>query len=133
MNLEELKKLADAATQKCVQCGATARFYLRPTNIMAQFHPYCGGCMNAEYAICEEIAQHEIQNFGGDYGIPNLEHKPIEFAEAIHALIAEIERLRGVLEFIANGCLVPPDGGSPRFEDAIEAARQALQQDKENV
>ena len=40
---------------------------------------------------------------------------------------AERDRLRAALEFIADGCLVPPDGGSPCFDDAIEAAREALQ------
>jgi hypothetical protein len=40
--------------------------------------------------------------------------------------ITEIERLKGALAFIANGCLVPPDGGSPKLEDAVTAAKEAL-------
>lgn len=32
------------------------------------------------------------------------------------------------LKFIANGCLVPPDGGSPTLDDAVRAAKQALTQ-----
>jgi hypothetical protein len=38
----------------------------------------------------------------------------------------ENARLRETLKFIAIGCFVPPDGGEPRFEDAIDAAREAL-------
>lgn len=38
----------------------------------------------------------------------------------------ELARLREALEWIADGCLVPPDGGSPRLEDAVDAAREAL-------
>jgi hypothetical protein len=30
------------------------------------------------------------------------------------------------LEFISDGCLVPPDGGSPRLTDAIQTACEAL-------
>ena len=41
---------------------------------------------------------------------------------------AELERVRDGLKFITNGCLVPPDGGSPIWpDDAIEAATKALQ------
>ncbi len=43
---------------------------------------------------------------------------------------ARTEELAGVrekLEFIAGGCLVPPDGGSPNLRDAIESAREALE------
>ena len=30
------------------------------------------------------------------------------------------------LEFIKSGCLVPPDGGQPKLEDAIKTASDAL-------
>lgn len=36
------------------------------------------------------------------------------------------------LKFIAGGCLVPPDGGSPTLQDAIEAAEKALAQKDAN-
>jgi len=42
------------------------------------------------------------------------------------------KRLRKALEFIASGCLVPPDGGSPTLEDAVERAQQALEGRDEN-
>lgn len=34
--------------------------------------------------------------------------------------------LREALDFISKGCLVPPDGGSPYLQDAIEEAQKAL-------
>lgn len=43
-------------------------------------------------------------------------------------LRAKLQRAKAELEFIASGCLVPPDGGMPCREDAIEAARAALKE-----
>lgn len=54
------------------------------------------------------------------------------YRELARSNLAETEwkkenaRLREALEFIAGGCLVPPDGGSPRLEDAIATASLAL-------
>lgn len=46
--------------------------------------------------------------------------------------IDELERVMGVmaekLRFIQNGCLVPPDGGSPRIEDYMQSATESLQE-----
>jgi chromosome segregation ATPase len=58
--------------------------------------------------------------------IANVEANYNQCMRAQDALRAEVERLRETLKFIASGCLVPPDGGEPRFEDAIDAAREAL-------
>lgn len=41
-------------------------------------------------------------------------------------IIADRDRLREALDFIASGCLVPPDGGTPNFDDAIKCASEAL-------
>lgn len=52
---------------------------------------------------------------------------------ALPALLDEVELLREreakmkeALKFVADGCLVPPDGGNPCLEDAIEHARTTL-------
>lgn len=37
-----------------------------------------------------------------------------------------LEKVRELLEFSANGCLVPPDGGSPTIQDHIDTAKEAL-------
>jgi len=64
-----------------------------------------------------------------------------ELIASIRSLKAERDKLAGVasrallresdyivtLKFIADGCLVPPDGGSPQHpEDSIKAAREVL-------
>lgn len=41
-------------------------------------------------------------------------------------LVRDNHIMEAALRFIAGGCLVPPDGGSPCFDDAIDAAREAL-------
>ncbi len=56
---------------------------------------------------------------------------------------AENQRLAGLvelcaemaeaLEFIASGCLVPPDGGSPKPEDASDTAKDVLAKARELV
>lgn len=44
--------------------------------------------------------------------------------QAIKDRLAELE---AALQHIANGCLVPPDGGSPCLQDAIDTAKEVLQ------
>lgn len=46
---------------------------------------------------------------------------------------AKVQVLVDTLQFIANGCLVPPDGGSPDIGDAIEAAEKTLLEVKQYV
>lgn len=41
-------------------------------------------------------------------------------------LIEKLQAAEAALFFISTGCLVPPDGGDPRFEDAITEAKEAL-------
>lgn len=48
-------------------------------------------------------------------------------SQIIEELERENARLREALEFIRSGCLAPPDGGSPCLDDAISAARAALE------
>ncbi len=38
----------------------------------------------------------------------------------------DLEQIRDELLFIADGCLVPPDGGSPDIYDAMASAKRAL-------
>lgn len=45
---------------------------------------------------------------------------------ALPLLVEMLEVAIGALEHIKEGCLVLPDGGSPRPEDAIEAAHDAI-------
>jgi hypothetical protein len=65
----------DAA--ECVRCGCTATHELRPPQVTDEWSPYCASCMNDEYATCEAVAQHEISNFGGAYGVPTLESRAL--------------------------------------------------------
>lgn len=64
----------------CRKCGAPACCEIRPTNIPADFTPYCRNCADAEHGTCQSIANHEMQNFGGAYGVPGIEERPIEAA-----------------------------------------------------
>lgn len=50
----------------------------------------------------------------------------------IETMKAENQRMREALEFIKNGCLVPPDGGSPSIDDYMKAAHRALTPPKES-
>lgn len=37
-------------------------------------------------------------------------------------------KLVEALKFISTGCLVPPDGGCPKLEDAVETAEATLKE-----
>jgi predicted transcriptional regulator len=50
-----------------------------------------------------------------------------EYKKLFEQAKVENARLREALEFIRSGCLAPPDGGSPCLDDAISAARAALE------
>lgn len=50
----------------------------------------------------------------------------VELMEEYVALRTENARLREALVDISHGCLVPPDGGSPTFDDLVDCARKAL-------
>lgn len=57
---------------------------------------------------------------------PDWRPDPSVFRSETERLKEENAKLRKALEFIAGRCLVPPDGGSPKLEDAVEAAKAAL-------
>lgn len=40
-------------------------------------------------------------------------------------MIEDLKQVRDELLFIADGCLVPPDGGSPDIYDAMASAKRA--------
>ncbi len=40
--------------------------------------------------------------------------------------MSDLQQIRDELLFIADGCLVPPDGGSPDIYDAMASAKRAL-------
>lgn len=46
--------------------------------------------------------------------------------ETVLRLLDTIEKYEAALKHIKNGCLVPPDGGQPNLQDAIDTAREAL-------
>lgn len=61
-----------------------------------------------------------------------IEHSAYQSAlDKIASLEKMIELSEKALEFISSGCLVPPDGGSPKFEDAINSANEAREQIKQ--
>ena len=61
------------------------------------------------------------------------EHEQFVLASDHDRMVAEMQKriakLEAALKFIANGCLVPPDGGQPCFDDAIQSAREALKEE----
>jgi hypothetical protein len=59
----------------------------------------------------------------GDSRSPLMENSFIAGANSIATMLL---KLAEALEFIAGGCLVPPDGGSPCLDDAIIAASDEL-------
>lgn len=51
----------------------------------------------------------------------------IAASRAIVPMLVEIcERQQNCIEWIAGGCLVPPDGGTTKFEDAIDEAGKTV-------
>lgn len=53
----------------------------------------------------------------------------IKDKEEVHVIEkSAFDKVVEALKFIANGCLVPPDGGSPCIDDAIKEARQILKE-----
>jgi len=52
------------------------------------------------------------------------------FISEVRVLANALEVAVDALEFMANGCLVPPDGGEPRIEDYYTCASEALQKIK---
>ena len=39
----------------------------------------------------------------------------------------DVDAIKGKLEFMKNGCLVPPDGGAPEISDYIHTATETLE------
>jgi hypothetical protein len=80
----------------------------------------------AEFIAEDYISKKHKKNFTAC--IASAENDYHKAMAKIKTLSEQNEKLREGLEFIASGCLVPPDGGTPNFEDAIEAARNTLKE-----
>ena len=75
----------------------------------------------------------EADNIIFEYSRPysTIDSENLYFAACVYQaayieLQANLKLAVEALEFIANGCLVEPDGGSPGEYDAIDSAREAL-------
>lgn len=62
----------------CVQCcQEPAVCEMRPTNIPANWSPYCRSCADAEHETCQSVYEHEMKNFGSAYGLPSIEERSL--------------------------------------------------------
>ena len=91
---KDLKPLDDDATAKqfkehveswndsprCVRCHKEATHEIKPSSMDCAYQPHCGDCVNDELQICQEVADHEMRNFGGAYGVPSLDVRQINRA-----------------------------------------------------
>ena len=68
-----------------------------------------------------------FQPIGGRYALDSIDFVCLA-ANNSAKLIKIIEVMKEALIHSENGCLVPPDGGSPDVDDHIKNAKQALQQ-----
>lgn len=63
----------------CTRCGRDIEdgCELRFPAVSDRWATYCGGCHQQIAEDCAEVAEHEIDHFGGAYGVPSFEARPI--------------------------------------------------------
>lgn len=110
---------AARAVPECRQCGAPAVCEL---HYSAGGHdPHCRSCADEAHDTCREIAEHEMEYFGGAYGVPSVSEGPL----ALEPPDAVIERV--------NATHPPTDAAAAEraaivaelLEDARKRARKA--------
>lgn len=62
---------------KCPQCGRSAELEVRYTNIDGTWEPICRSCQQNNEAQSQEVIEHEMKHFGGAYGFPTWETRPL--------------------------------------------------------
>lgn len=112
----------------CVRCGEKATHELRPPNVTDEWSDYCESCMRQEYETCQEVADHEMRHFGGEYGIPTLEsRKIISIPDQSEVIDALKEMLGGLLhETAQRACDCKPEDAPAWFKSAYARHFQAL-------
>jgi transcription elongation factor Elf1 len=118
----------------CPFCGE--REDLLTQIVFDEYRIRCGNCgATTDYTCYEDVNDVWNTRAEPDY---KAKYEELKFALQVEEndneyncaekdrLKKENERLKGALIDISNGCLVPPDGGSPTFDDLVECAKQAL-------
>lgn len=98
---EELEQRIDAGEldppaepANCERCGEPATCELRFPAVSDRWATYCDACHQQIAEDCAEVAEHEIDHFGGAYGVPSFEARPIREPESLTPEeLDELERL----------------------------------------
>lgn len=67
----------------CEKCGTETERGVIFTNVSQTVHPICDGCAREHEQTAFEINEHELNRFGGAYGLVtweyvDLKHKPLD-------------------------------------------------------
>lgn len=72
-----LREWVELTTEYCEQCQQPASTYIIYTNVSDTKHPICDCCARQHEQTAQEINQHEMDNFGGAYGLVTWAYEPL--------------------------------------------------------
>lgn len=79
-----------------IRYGNTARLPDLDPGYAPQWEPHCDRCVAESQRECNAVAAHELRSFGGAYGVPFIERRPLsidaEILPAPRALLPESSR-----------------------------------------
>jgi hypothetical protein len=61
----------------CTRCGEPATCELRFPAVSDRWATYCDACHQQIAEDCAEVAEHEIEHFGGAFGVPSFESRAL--------------------------------------------------------
>jgi len=124
---------------KCPHCNYyTANLEVRYTNIDGDWEPICSRCQQEHEAQGQEVIDHEMKYFGGAYGLPSWETRPIQASIApnpqlvsgtVDVLAAVDKEIEGWRNVCANPASKPFHIRQAEEQlDFLKTIRQALAQ-----
>ena len=66
---------------KCCQCPNDADIEVRYTNVSSEWGPICNSCQQHNEAVSQDVIDHEMKHFGGAYGLPTWETRPLSLQQ----------------------------------------------------
>lgn len=108
--LREYQAVNQTGAVKCPHCNYhRADLEVRYTNIDGDWEPVCSSCQQEHEAQGQEVIDHEMKYFGGAYGLPSWETRPIrasltapnpqpEYHKKVLDLVEDMKFIRGIVE-----------------------------------